>query len=103
MTGLLCSYAICNINTSNNKAQNRIIRDGKCCTRALYSKGIIGEVFANKEAVNVKNAKNRPLLYVIDEDVQSDHAEYAESTLIVPVFQLQDWNSFERGRKNAVL
>lgn len=49
-------------------------------------KGIMGEVFYYKTALNVKNAKAKPLLYLIAADCLKEIAEYVDTTLLLPIF-----------------
>ncbi len=50
------------------------------------NKGIMGELFYYKQALNVKNAKAKPLLYQLGQDSVSEKPEYVETTLLLPIF-----------------
>ena len=52
----------------------------------MINKGIVGELFYYKTPLNVKNAKTKPLLYLLNEQTNKDEPFYVDTTLLLPVF-----------------
>lgn len=54
--------------------------------QCMIHKGIIGETFQKQFPFNVKNAKQKALLYKINKDTMKEESEFVNNTLLLPVF-----------------
>ncbi|EGR32759.1 hypothetical protein IMG5_071400 [Ichthyophthirius multifiliis] len=54
--------------------------------KCIINKGLIGDVFYKKQAINSKTAKCKPLLFKIQNGINKEETEYVDCTLLIPIF-----------------